>query len=324
MLGAALSGRDEQVEAAAQVIAQNRPDILVLQEIDWDAQGATLTALADRIAHHGHRLDHLFTLQPNAGLRTGLDHDGDGRTTGWRDAQGFGRFTGAGGLAVLSRFPLLDDQIHDFSGLLWADLPDANLPYVDGELFPNAELYKVQRLSSVAHWSVAVDTPDGPLHLLTWHATPPVFDGPEDRNGRRNADELRLWQLYLDGALQVPPPDGPVIVLGDSNLDPADGAGLRHAMSLLLDHPRLQATNPKSAGGRAAADANQTGDPALDTADWPDDAPGNLRVSYILPSRDFRVLDSGVFWPAPDTDGAALAEAASRHRLVWVDLELQR
>ena len=32
--------------------------------------------------------------------------------------------------------------------------------------------------------------PDGRrLHLLTWHATPPAFEGPDRRNSRRNHDE---------------------------------------------------------------------------------------------------------------------------------------
>ena len=324
LLGDALSERDDQVEAVARVIAETAPDIIVLQGIDWDMQNATLSALAGRVAAHGHPLPHAFAAQPNAGMRTGLDHDGDGRTTGWRDAQGFGRFTGAGGMAVLSRFPVRGEAVRDFSTLLWADLPGADLPVVNGDLFPNPQIYDVQRLSSVAHWDVLIDGPDGPLHLLTWHATPPVFDGPEDRNGRRNADEAALWVHYLNNALPTPAPDGPLIVLGDANLDPEDGDGKRWAVDALLNHPRLTPAAPRSAGGVAAANAGHRGDPALDTADWDDEGPGNLRVSYVLPSRDFRVLNSGVVWPAPGEDGAELVATASRHRLVWVDLELQR
>ncbi|WP_169737927.1 endonuclease/exonuclease/phosphatase family protein [Actibacterium mucosum] len=322
LLGDILAGKDEQVTAVVEVIALNAPDIIVLQGIDWDAQNAALAALGRRVAEQGHLMPHLYASQPNSGLRTGLDHDGDGRNTAWRDAQGFGRFTGEGGMAVMSRFPILGAR--DFTSMLWQDLPDADLPRLDGALFPNAEIFDVQRLSSVAHWDVTIQAPDGPLNLLTWHATPPVFDGPEDRNGRRNADEMRFWAHYLNGELAVSPPAGPVVVLGDANLDPADGDGLRDTLRVLLEHPRLQHTVPRSDGGVAAANPDHTGDPALDTADWPEDGPGNLRVSYILPSTGFRVLNSGVFWPAADQYGADLVAAASRHRLVWVDLELKR
>jgi hypothetical protein len=83
-----------------------------------------------------------------------------------------------------------------------------------------------------------------------------------------------------------------------------------------------------SLGARQAADLNQMGDPALDTADWSDDGPGNLRVSYILPSRDLNVTGVGVFWPAQNDPLAALLGsdgfAAGPHRLVWVDIKIER
>ena len=44
-----------------------------------------------------------------------------------------------------------------------------------------------------------------------------------------------------------------------------------------------------------------------------------MRVDYVLPSKGFKVLDAGVFWPkrgAPGSDWVT----ASDHRLVWVDL----
>ena len=133
---------------------------------------------------------------------------------------------------------------------------------------------------------------------------------------------------YLDGAVLtddagVPAalPEAPVVVLGNLNLDPADGAGERSAIAGLLAHPRLRDPRPASAGAAAAATPGQTGDPGLDTADWREPAPGNLRVDYVLPSADLAVAGAGVFWPAAE---AALAEAArgSAHRLVWVDVAL--
>ena len=35
------------------------------------------------------------------------------------------------------------------------------------------------------------------VHFLVSHPTPPVFDGPEDRNGTRNHDEIRFWADYI-------------------------------------------------------------------------------------------------------------------------------
>jgi hypothetical protein len=159
------------------------------------------------------------------------------------------------------------------------------------------------------------------IDLLVWSATPPVFDGPEDRNGLRNRDELRLWTAVLDGTLG-PAPGPHFVIAGNANLDPADGDGLRAAMAAFLADPRLTDPRPASAGGLAAADAGHAGDPALDTADWT--GPGNLRVSYVLPAAAWDVGASGVLWPSPEDSAAPLSAgdlaSAGPHRLVWVDI----
>ena len=93
-----------------------------------------------------------------------------------------------------------------------------------------------------------------------------------------------------------------------------NGDGLRGAIAGLLADPRLIDPAPRSRGSAAA-----TND-ATDTADWSDPSPGNLRVDYVLPSADWQVVDSGVFWPTPEMEMATTIETASRHRLVWVDL----
>lgn len=222
-------------------------------------------------------------------------------------------------MLVLSRYPVDAAASRDFSSLLWRDLPGATLPQADGAPFPSTEAQAIQRLSTTGHWAVRIDAPGGPLTLLAFAATPPVFDGPEDANGLRNADEVRFWELYLDGAFGPPGPD--IILAGNANLDPDDGDGRRAAIRQLLDDPRLQDPRPASAGGAAAADDGQRGDPARDTADWPDGAPGNLRVSYVLPGRAWMVTGAGVDWPAPDDPRASGDEAlAGPHHLVWVEV----
>lgn len=302
------SGRDEQVAAAVQVIAAADADVLLLTGFDWDHDGAALGAFADLLAAAGADYPHRHASRPNSGMATGLDLDGDGRTGTGDDAQGFGLFSGQGGMALLSRLPL--GEVTDHSALLWRDLP--------GNLMPDVppEVAAVQRLSSTAHWEVPVNVAGTTLTLLAWSATPPVFDGPGDRNGRRNHDEAVFWLTRLPAARYV--------LLGDSNLDPVDGDGRRDGMAALL--ARVQDPRPRSEGGARApqggANALHKGDPALDTADWPDaDGPGNLRVDVVLPSPDLRVTGSGVLWPTPGQPLADAAATASRHRLVWVDLD---
>lgn len=305
--------------------------MLLLTSVDYDHDLVALSALADAVAAEGADYPYRFALRPNTGRATGLDLDNDGRLGGPGDAQGFGWFAGQGGMAILSRLPILGAEARDFSALLWRDLPGALLPEAGGAPFPSAEAQAIQRLSTTGHWAVPVALPGGGrLTLLAWHAAPPVFDGPEDRNGRRNHDEAAFWTALLDGRLAEAPPAPPFVLLGDANLDPADGDGRPAALTTLLADPRLQDPAPASPGGAAAAAAQgganlgHRGPSALDTADWPDDpaGPGNLRVDYVLPSADLTVAAAGVVWPVAGEPLAAEAAAASRHRLVWVDLVL--
>ncbi|WP_328799709.1 endonuclease/exonuclease/phosphatase family protein [Sedimentimonas flavescens] len=315
-------GKDAQIAAAIAVIAETAPDILLLTGFDWDFDGAALRAFADRLAGAGVAYPHRFAARPNSGMASGLDLDGDGKTGGAGDAQGFGRFSGEGGLALLSRYPIETEAAQDFSGFLWRDLP-GNL--IEGAgLSPEA--MAVQRLSSTAHWDLSLRVGGQSLHLLAWAATPPVFDGPEDRNGRRNHDEAAFWLRYLDGDLPMTPPGGPFVLLGDANLDPVDGEGRPEALRALLAHPRLQDPRPASVGAAMAPqtgrNAQHGGEAALDTADWDDARVGNMRVDYVLPSRDLAVRGAGTFWPAPEAPMARTAATASRHALVWVDISL--
>ncbi|MCK0126637.1 endonuclease/exonuclease/phosphatase family protein [Gelidibacter sp. F2691] len=311
---------DSQIAALAQVISYARPDVLALQGFDYDLQGHALTAFQAHLDQIGYPMPHSFAAAPNTGIATGYDLDGDGRLAEPEDAQSFGRYTGQGGLAVLSRVPI--GQVRNFSDLLWKDMPNALLPEPGEKQLPAPDSLSVQRLSSVVHWDIELIPENGPMfHLLTFHANTPVFDGPADRNGRRNHDEVTFWAKYLDGALPFAAPTAPVIIAGNANLDPMDGDGRHEAIKALLTHPQLQDSSPQSAGGAAAADQDHSADPALDTVDWPDGKPGNLRVSYVLPDARFRVTDSGVIWPAPDDPFAQTVETASRHRLVWVDID---
>lgn len=326
-----LSGKDAQVGAVVSVIAEVRPDVILLMGMDHDHGLVALAALESRLAEAGAPYPYRLALPGNAGLRAQADLDGDGRAGGRGDTQGFGRFAGEGGMAVLSSLPIETSEVRDFSGLLWRDLPGALLP--DPPL--PTEALAVQRLSSRSHWEVPLITPGGGrLRLLAWHAGPPVF-GRGDRNARRNHDETALWLRLLDGALAQPPPAPPFVILGNANMDPLDSAGNPAALHRLLGHPAVQDPAPRSAGGVAAArdqggaNTRHRGDPALDTADHRDHTeprrgppPGNLRVTYVLPSAGLQVRDAGVFWPAPGTPMADTAAATGRHRLVWVDLAM--
>jgi hypothetical protein len=318
--------------AVAAVIRAARPDILLLTGFDQDFRGRALDAFRALLARGEDGVDypHAFAPPGNEGVPSGLDLDDDGRSMGRGDAFGWGRFPGNGGMALLSRLPLDPADARSFAALRWAALPGADLPLrPDGSAFPDPARQAALRLSSRSHWDVPVLLPDGTrLHLLAANPTPPLFDGPEGVNRRRNADEIRFWSAYLDGAAfaddqgrTAPGSDGPLVLLGNLNLDPFDGRGDHAAIAALLAHPRLRDPRPESPGAAAAATRGHAGEAALDTADWKEDGPGNLRTDYVLPSAELRVTAAGVLWPAPG-DAFADTAAATPHRLVWVDLAL--
>ena len=300
-------GTDAQINAVVQVIKQGKADVLAIQDFDYDLTSAALTEFAKATGY-----PFFFAKRPNTGLATGIDMDNDGRLGTPRDAQGYGTFSGQGGMAILSKFPIDVENVQDFSALLWQDVPNPSLPTLNGASFLSPEALAVQRLSTTGHWIVPILAPKGRFNLMVFHATPPVFDGPEDRNGKRNHDEVRFWRDYLDGAFGTPS-SAPFIIAGDANLDPDAGDGRRTAIISLLADPRIQ----------DAAPTGHSPTKATDTVDWSEPTPGDMRVDYVLPSSHWHILNSAVLWPLQQDAFAQTVETASRHRLVWVEVDLK-
>lgn len=348
-------GADPQARVIAEVVQRVAPDVLLINEFDYDDAGVALHLFDERylrVSWNGAtavRFRERYAPPVNTGVPSNVDLDRNGRVAGPNDALGFGLFPGQYGLAVYSKLPIDRRAIRSFRRFLWAAMPDAALP----PDWYSPEALAVLPLSSKNHVDLPLRLPNGrTLHFLVSHPTPPAFDGPEDRNGRRNHDEIRLWADYLStekarylvddagrrGGLRA---DASFVIAGDLNADPDDGGSYESAIRQLLDHPRVNAEvargamRPHSAGGVSAAlrqgGANlaQCADPLFDTADFGDagnDAPGNLRADYVLPSKDLQVCASGIFWPTPDDPMWRLVNddvrASSDHRLVWIDVAL--
>ena len=346
---------DPQARAVAEIIQRTRPDVLVVNEFDYDVEGVAARRFQERylsVSQHGaDPIDypHRFTASVNTGVSSGFDLDNDRSVRGPGDALGFGAFPGQYGMAVFSRLPIDRDAIRTFRRFRWRDMPGALLPDDPATPAPAdwhtpAELEAVL-LSSKSHWDVPIRVGDRVIHLLVSHPTPPGFDGPEDRNGRRNHDEIRFWADYIDpersgyivddrgerGGLAS---DADFVIAGDLNADPLDGDSYPGTIAQLLEHPLVSKHPlPRGDGGaeqarlQGGANASHRGDPAFDTADFNDDGPGNLRIDHVLPSRGLATTGAGVFWPTSDDPLFRLVGTfpfpSSDHRLVWVDVELQ-
>jgi endonuclease/exonuclease/phosphatase family metal-dependent hydrolase len=338
---ARLQADDPVARRLAAVIQRVRPDVLLLNEIDFDAEGRAGQLFRERYLAVGQfgeapiEYRYHFSAEVNTGVPSGLDLTGDGRSDGPGDAWGFGAHPGQYGMLVLSRFPIDAADARTFQKLRWAELPNARGPLDpdSGEPWYAPEIWAQLRLSSKSHWDLPIDTPLGRIHLLAAHPTPPAFDGPERRNVVRNADEIRLWAEYLNGADWMVDDQGRrgglaadarFVIVGDLNADPKEGSSQPGAIQVLLNHPRVQSGQAPVSKGSEDASLTFLPDNGAELADATDtanfgDRIGNLRVDYALPSRGLTVLANGVFWPKRGEPGSDWV-SASDHRMVWMDL----
>ncbi|BAZ47469.1 phytase [Nostoc sp. NIES-4103] len=350
---------NSQAKAVAEIIQRSNPDVLLINEFDYSPQAVQLfqdNYLA--VSQNGAtpvNYPYVYIAPSNTGVASGFDLNNDGTvvtTTGASgygdDAWGFGNFPGQYGMLLLSKYPIDTANVRTFQNFLWQDMPDSLLSTIidptTNTPWYSSEEQNALRLSSKSHWDVPIQVNGETIHVLVSHPTPPTFDGSEDRNGKRNHDEIRFWADYITpgkgdyiyddhgnkGGLAA---GSSFVIMGDQNADPVDGDSYDNAIQQLLQNPGIN-TNviPTSAGAaqqaelQGRANANQKGNPYFDTADFADGTPGNLRVDYVLPSADLQIQNSAVFWPVNSDATFPLVGTfpfpSSDHRLVWVDVEV--
>ncbi len=366
-----------QAKAVAETIQRTNPDVLLINEFDYVAADplAPVRLLQQNylsVSQNGAapvEYAYAYIAPSNTGIASGFDLNNNGaivtipETPGYGDdSLGFGQFPGQFGMLVLSKYPIDTANVRTFQNFLWKDMPGNLLthdPTVDNPATPvnenlngfySAEEQAILRLSSKSHWDVPILVDGEVVHALVSHPTPPVFDGPEDRNGKRNHDEIRFWSDYVSagkgdyiyddqgrtGAIAA---GSRFVIMGDQNADPNDGDSYDSAILQLLQNPNLNTNSvPSSLGGQEQAvldggiNLTHKSNPNFDTADFSEagTSPGNLRADYVLPSSDLQIADSKVFWPVTtdplfrlvgDRQSAATTPA-SDHSLVWVDVKL--
>jgi endonuclease/exonuclease/phosphatase family metal-dependent hydrolase len=334
-------GTDPQAISLAAIVQTVRPDILLVNEIDYDPDGSTAKLLVEkyfaigRDGRDGIDYPWVYSAPSNTGIDSTLDLDGNGRSGDPGDAWGFGVYPGQYASAVLSRYPIDVDSIRTFQQFRWADLPDALEPtFPDSKRkFYSDENWRKLRLSSKNHIDVPIRIGGKTLHVLASHPTPPVFDGPEDRNGCRNHDEIIFWVHYINGHEALTDDKGmrgglaqnaSFVVMGDLNSDPVIGDSRHEAIRKLLLHPRVTDSRPvrlpyAENNHKLWEQPLDFAKPSAATATSDFGRTGQLRVDYVLPSSDMKIADAKVFWPG-ERDPASQWIKASDHRLVWVDV----
>ena len=268
----------DDIQLAVDRIVAADADILIVGDIDDDRDHLAADAFRQRIATAGRAYPHMAVLRSNGG-----------RLLASHRTAGYGDFHGDGAVVVLSRYEIT--QVHD--------LQDWTCAQVQCHFDTDPSMVLSSRLMGMA----GIMGPTGPMWIGITHATPPVFDGPEDRNGWRNFDQLMFWRDVLDRRYDLPRPD--VIALL-ANIDPAVGEGTKEGIQTVITDPRLRDSAPQGCHYLLGCSSV--------TAYWPVPGPGAMRTYYLLPAREWAIVQSGLSWGTPSPD-------ESRHALVWMQLE---
>jgi len=337
----ALKTNNQQIRNIAEIIQEVNPDIILLNEFDrQDGSHKNLKRFISDYLNIGQNkqkaIDFPYFYQGpvNTGVvaKTDLNNNGKGNETP-ADTYGFGHFPGHFAMALLSKYPLDEKAIRTFQLFKWKDMPNALKPVDPNTQKPwyNDQAWQDMRLSSKSHWDIPVHIGKNTIHILASHPTPPVFDGPEDRNGKRNHDEIRFWldyitpgnndYIYDDSQVKGGLADGnPFVILGDQNASSVEGDAINSSISALLNHANTQDPLPESKGGQVHSKDNTNA--KNHTAHW------RMRADYVLPStKGWSIKDSAVYWPLATEDNFRLIknrQASSDHRLVWVDLTFKQ
>lgn len=342
------SGDYQPALKSAEIIQRVAPDIILLNEIDGNDAGKALKLYMELYLQRSQTSqtiqEYPYIYQPNCntGVEAGISFRG---VKGAQDKYGFGHYDGQYCMALLSKYPIIHSEIHSFQEFLWKDFPSAALPAINGNPWYSATGLEKFRLSSKTHADVPIQIDGKRVHALISHPTPPVFDGEEDRNGRRNHDEIKFWQHYIGGNLDWLYNDNNqkvtglaanqrFFILGDLNASTVEGDtteinGERAITALLHDNRVAEGFSemsnasliPKRSGTLIESQGSQW--QQYHTASW------KMRADYVIPSA-FGVtpVNSGVYWPAAGSQQSTLVtedergSSSSDHRLVWMDFKL--
>ena len=251
-------GKNRKAIDLASIVQSVRPDILLINEIDYDNEGKTVDVFGNEYLEIGQnglsaiQYPYRFAVPSNTGQRSMLDLDGNGKSTDPNDAWGYGVYPGQYAMAVYSRFPIVESELRTFQNYRWSHLPNALRPTFPetGQPYYTDKVWKQLRLSSKNHTDIPIQVGKRVVHLLASHPTPPVFDGPDDHNGCRNHDEIRFWTDYLAGPSSTYliddkgkagglPDQALFVIAGDLNSDPESGDSRRSAIQALLKNNKL-------------------------------------------------------------------------------------
>ncbi len=327
-----------RARAIAEIIQREAPHVLLLSSFAYDEDEEAIKYFKKhylQVSQNGAapiKYDHI-TFAPNTG-----DEDGD--------------TAGSPGMVLLSQYKIKKKDVRTFNDFPWAAMPDNAMPAPPTDpTSPTNSLSATEpptdtvaaALSTIGHWDVPIAVNGQTIHVL---ASNPIWPDEQDpQSVARNHDEIRFWADYItpgaddyivddDGDKGGLSEDDSVVILGTLNSDPRDYHA--EAIRQLTEHERIDNTTiPLSYGAYEQAKkdggANKAQGPRkyakFDTADLADkgkNAPGNLRLDYVLPSSNRPLASAEVFWKTENNlFHPLMVDSDTNHRLVWGDVIIE-
>ena len=255
------TGPVRQAHNVAETIQRTRPDVLLVNEFDYDP--AAVDLFRDNfleVGHDGARpidYPYAYVAPSNTGHpeRPRPQQQRRRRSgAGGDDAFGFGLFPGQYGMVVYSKYPIDTDAVRTFQTFRWADMPGALLPDDPATPAP-ADWYSAGRARGLpALVQVALGRADrdrrrdralprlapDAAHLRRPRGPQrPAQPRRDPLLGRlRRPDRKRAAYVYDDeGGTAGWRRGEPFVIAGDQNADPVDGDSVDHAIDQLLQPP---------------------------------------------------------------------------------------
>lgn len=352
-----LASASSQAGAFTQIIALEHPDIVELEEIEFDITGYPTTGtpgaprttmpgtfVLDRgddhpAAQNARRIaDRVAAIDPAVTFADAFQTTGNSgfRWTGSTNGndsfylRGWGEYPGRFNTVVLSKYPIVADQVRVIHDYPWKQLPGNLIAQLQTDL--NTTVPDGFPLFEKSLNIIPVDLgAGGILYLVCHHPTsPPAIFDPIDPY--RNRDELVALDLFVKGQLPGvdPLPAGArFLVIGDLNGDPFDGSNMAPGITNLLASSALVPRFPEGPGTRGTHPERKTWLSGCGKNDGTTVADpttkSQLQLDYMLPSTTIgAAVDMGMFWPDFRTDRAGfdLSCHGSDHHLIYGDFDI--
>ncbi len=319
--------QDAQVERAALNIRLLNPDLVSINEIQYDLPDVATVGLPGtgdnmkRFVARTHldatgwsynlaqaNTGNLSKKQPDGNYAINPNAPGADQLA---DQVNFGTFPGQYSTGFATRFPVTKATV--LTDLKWRDWDQA-FKFADFKLPNGQPLPDDMSLFDKNFNDVLVELAGRPAHVVTFHTVPAFgFGGSADANVQRNLAQLAFLEWYLLGSCdaadassavkrcetEAKPLEGntPFIAIGDLNVDWGTTAGGAAVIKRLLENPKVNNWRAENHDWMFRADPTDKRAHISYMSDGVDLGKIQSELDYFIVSKQFKIEDGRVFAP---------------------------